>query len=76
MTLSVHNEGNPIPEGSKELIFNGLFKDAGENGDCKESSYGIGLYVVIEIVKADKDKVVVASSEQDGTDFRIILPRY
>ncbi|MFA0962337.1 ATP-binding protein [Roseivirga sp. BDSF3-8] len=76
ISLSVHNEGNPIPESRKELIFNGLFKDSGENGACKESSYGIGLYVVHEIVKAHRGKVEVSSSKEDGTDFKVILPRY
>lgn len=70
----VHNEGAPIPESIKNMIFTGKFKK--NNGDStKEDSYGLGLYIVKEIVDGHKGQIKVTSTEESGTTFKIILPR-
>ena len=69
--LQVHNEGQPIPEGTRQMIFKGMFV-----GDpTKESSYGLGLYIVKEIVDGHGGEIEVESTEKAGTTFTIILPK-
>ncbi|MFP4090406.1 MAG: ATP-binding protein [Cyclobacteriaceae bacterium] len=72
--FSVHNEGNPIPEDKRKMIYTGLYTEG--EGRNKESSYGIGLYVVNEIVKAHEGELQLESSQESGTTFTVSLPRY
>jgi signal transduction histidine kinase len=71
--LSVHNTGAPIPEKYRKRIFQGRFSRRNGNA-AKEKSYGLGLYIVKEIVVAHQGKIMLTSSEEQGTTFKIILP--
>ncbi|HSI70884.1 MAG TPA: sensor histidine kinase [Gillisia sp.] len=72
--FEVHNEGQPIPDSIKEMITTGKFTK--NNGDpTKKDSYGLGLYIVNEIVDGHKGKIDVVSNKETGTTFKIILPR-
>lgn len=73
--FQVHNEGQPIPPSIKEMIFTGMFKKKDEDS-LQQSSYGLGLYIVKEIVEGHKGKIEVDSTEEGGTTFTAILPRY
>lgn len=74
-SFEVHNEGSPIPETIKEMISSGKFSK--NNGDpTKKDSYGLGLYIVKEIVDGHKGEIKVNSDEESGTTFKIILPRH
>jgi len=73
--LAVHNEGDPIPDSRKELIFEGMYRVHDQNKSKKESSYGIGLYVVNEIIKAHNGKIEVESDAKTGTTFKATFPR-
>jgi hypothetical protein len=71
--FSVHNEGNPIPREKQQMIFSGLYTEG--EGRAGESSYGIGLYVVHEIVRAHEGELQLESSQEEGTTFTVKLPR-
>lgn len=73
--LSVHNEGSPIPESMRELIFTGLYTKRNENAHS-QSSYGLGLYIVKEIVDGHNGSIDIESTAKKGTSFTITLPRY
>ena len=73
--FKVHNEGPPIPESVKEIISTGMFTKT--KGDpTKKDSYGLGLYIVKQIVDGHKGQIKVKSNEERGTTFNIILPRH
>ncbi|QCK15707.1 sensor histidine kinase [Mangrovivirga cuniculi] len=75
-TIAVHNEGEPIPENKKEIIFNGMFKDTEENEDSRQSSFGFGLFIVNKIAEAHDGSVDLESTKEKGTTFMVNLPRY
>ena len=73
--ISVHNEGRPIPESMQEKIFTGMFTEDSENRN-NQTSYGLGLYIVKEIVNSHNGTIEVTSNEKDGTTFTITMPRH
>lgn len=75
VVFQIHNEGQPIPKNIKEMIFTGMFKRS-DKDTIKESSYGLGLYIVKEIVDGHKGNIKVESTEEEGTTFTITLPRH
>lgn len=72
--LDVHNEGTPIPESIKEKFFTGNVSENRKNS-TNENSYGLGLYIVKEIVDGHKGKIKLTSTKEKGTNFRVVLPR-
>lgn len=73
--FSVHNEGNPIPEGVRSMIFKGMFT-GNEEPSTKRDNYGLGLYIVKEIVDGHGGRIDVESTKESGTTFTVILPRH
>jgi hypothetical protein len=72
--FKVHNEGPPISENIKEMISKGVFTKT--KGDPeKKDSYGLGLYIIKQIVDGHKGKMEVKSNKKNGTTFIITLPR-
>lgn len=72
--LEVHNQGEPIPPQKLEHLFQPFAR--GEDGDNHaRTSLGLGLYIVREIVRGHDGDVEVQSSAEEGTCFRIRLPR-
>jgi signal transduction histidine kinase len=71
VTLSVHNQGKPIPPELLPELFEPFRR--GQGGDS--GNLGLGLYIVREIVKAHGGTVSVTSTEAEGTWFRVRLPR-
>jgi sigma-B regulation protein RsbU (phosphoserine phosphatase) len=65
-----HNEGGPIPEAIVPSLFQPF-----QRGESTHRSIGLGLFIVREIVVAHGGTVAVRSTEQDGTTFRVELPR-
>ena len=74
ITLSVHNDGNPIPPDKLGRIFEPLQR-ATLDVDRTGRSIGLGLYIVRSIVKAHGGGVDVRSNAGEGTTFTIRLPR-
>jgi len=67
--ISVKDNGNGIPKKITDKIFQPFFttKPAG-------SGTGLGLSLSYDIVKAHGGKITVDATENEGTEFRIILP--
>lgn len=71
LMLSVHNEGNPIPEYQHNRIFEYLRREAGL---LAASGWGIGLPFVKAVAESHGGSVCVDSSPELGTTFLIDVP--
>ncbi len=78
VTITVHNDGPPIPADVLPYIFE-PFRRGARPDDHPEatasSSIGLGLFIVREVVKAHGGTVEVRSDGDGGTTFTIHLPR-
>lgn len=72
LALSVANEGTPIPEEVRALLFQPFF---GTGNGAPRAGLGLGLYIVSEIAKSHGGRVDVASSERQ-TVFTFRMPRH
>jgi signal transduction histidine kinase len=72
VTLTVHNDGDPIPPHVRAKIFEPLARGSSD-GQC---NLGLGLFIARAIVVAHGGEIRVASTEQSGTTFEVTLPRY
>jgi PAS domain S-box-containing protein len=70
VVLEVHNGGNPIPPGALPHLFDPFRRVSSEGGGL-----GLGLYIVEQVVKGHGGRIEVTSTEEEGTAFRVILPR-
>ena len=75
VTLSVHNEGPPIPAEQQAAIFQEGQRVAERALAGDRRHQGLGLYIVERIVAAHGGGVSVRSSAVEGTTFTIRLPR-
>jgi len=71
LMLSVHNEGNPIPEDRHNRIFDYLSREGGANS---RPGWGIGLQFVKTVAESHGGSVAVDSSPEMGTTFLIDVP--
>jgi signal transduction histidine kinase len=71
LMLSVHNEGNPIPEDQHERIFDYLRREA---GPLAAMGWGIGLPFVKAVAESHGGSVCIDSSAATGTTFLIDIP--
>lgn len=69
--LSVHNEGNPVPEEERERIFKYLRRAA---SPLSAIGWGIGLPFVKAVVESHGGSVCVDSSAETGTTFIVDIP--
>ncbi|MBN8225935.1 PAS domain S-box protein [Corallococcus macrosporus] len=75
VTLSIHNEGAPIPPERLDRLFQPLQRASGEV-DHSSRSIGLGLYIVKQLVEAHGGTVTVTSTAEAGTTFTVRLPRH
>jgi len=75
VTLSVHNEGPPIPVAQQKAIFQEGHQVVGRTAAADRRHQGLGLYIVERIVASHGGNVSVRSSAEEGTTFTICLPR-
>ena len=76
-TLAVKNLGKPISPDALQVIFDPLVQIPTTDPDVSgplETSLGLGLYIVREIVTAHGARISVTSSELDGTVFTVHVP--
>ncbi len=73
ITLVVKNDGPPIPADFMPHLFQ-PFRRARDLGDGSQG-FGLGLFIVHEIVRAHGGTVAVRSAEGEGTTFTVRLPR-
>lgn len=71
--LSVHNQGNPIPEQEHKLIFRAFSRSQLARGGIKPG-WGIGLALVRAVAETLGGAVTLVSSQAAGTTFTIELP--
>jgi sigma-B regulation protein RsbU (phosphoserine phosphatase) len=71
-TLTVHNEGAPIPPEILRSLFEPMVR--GVPGSSHIRSVGLGLFIVREIAKAHGGRIEVRSSLDDGTVFTLSFP--
>ena len=72
--FKVHNQGPPVPEKIKDMISKGMITKTNQDHGKKES-YGLGLYIVKQIVDGHNGQIELESNKESGTTFKIILPR-
>jgi signal transduction histidine kinase len=75
VTLSVHNEGPPIPAEQQAVIFREGQRVGARPAAADRRHQGLGLHIVERIVAAHDGAVSVHSTSADGTTFTIRLPR-
>ncbi|MBN8230743.1 PAS domain-containing protein [Corallococcus macrosporus] len=73
VSVSVHNEGVPIPQHEQERMFEAFVQ--GEGASFRGGNVGLGLYIVKHILEAHRGGVVVHSTADAGTTFTVALPR-
>jgi signal transduction histidine kinase len=73
VTLSVHNEGKPIPESMCKKLFEPYFRGSEKEGSS-QPGWGIGLSVVKGVASAHGGSVSVESSPEKGTTFTLFFP--
>ncbi|QSQ22352.1 response regulator [Pyxidicoccus parkwayensis] len=72
--LEVRNEGAPIPPELLPHLFEPFRRGEGSEATARES-LGLGLYIARNIVEAHRGTLSARSSEEEGTVFRVCLPR-
>ena len=73
VTVTVKNDGRAIPRDQISGLFNPMKRSSATRGERRH--LGLGLYIVNRIVEAHNGNIDVSSSEEDGTTFRITIPR-
>jgi signal transduction histidine kinase/CheY-like chemotaxis protein len=73
--VAVHNEGPPISETQCATLFSPFRRGDRDSRSSKTSGLGLGLYISRELVVAHGGQIEVQSSADQGTTFRVTLPR-
>ena len=73
MLLSVHNEGEPIPQEQIESIFQ-VFRRAGTAKKVSKEGWGIGLPYVRSVAESHGGSIAVDSAIYRGTTFIVDVP--
>lgn len=74
--IKVHNHGTPITKSEQQKLFDLLHRHANAAKEGRLSkNLGLGLYIVREIAVAHGGQVSVTSSEKNGTEFVVRLPK-
>jgi len=71
--LSVHNEGEAIPQEDISKIFDRFYR-VDKARERNSNSYGLGLPMAKKIAEFHNGNINVESNEDDGTTFTVVLP--
>ena len=74
VVIEVANRGEPIPPAMLPFIFD-AFRQGRTAHPTRKGGLGLGLFIAQEIARSHGGAITVASSEGDGTAFRVRLPR-
>jgi signal transduction histidine kinase len=74
VVIEVRDTGPGIPSDELPHIFDRFYRGT-NTGDARASGSGLGLAIVRSIVEMHDGEIEVASVEEEGTVFRIRLPR-
>jgi signal transduction histidine kinase len=72
LRLSVHNQGEAIPEAMFAAMFEPMIQ--GQGGPGAQRGVGLGLYIVRAIAEGHGGTVEVTSSVESGTCFAVRVP--
>jgi signal transduction histidine kinase len=77
VVIAVNNRGTAIPSEKLSSVFDPMVRIAASvtSDYLERTSLGIGLYISREIVHAHGGKVLLASTDADGTTFTVTIPR-
>lgn len=76
IVFTVQNDGAPIPEQNQNQIFDLMHRIPNVDAERNlKKNLGLGLYIVREIVTAHHGSISVSSTEENGTTFRVQLPK-
>ncbi|MFT5386320.1 MAG: two-component system phosphate regulon sensor histidine kinase PhoR [Saprospiraceae bacterium] len=71
--IEIADQGHGIRDKEKKKVFEKFYRIGSE--DTRETKgTGLGLFIVNEIIKAHRGKIVILDNKPKGTRFRIILP--
>jgi signal transduction histidine kinase len=73
VTIAVRNDGDPIPRDLIPRLFEPLVR-VSRSGSA-HSGIGLGLFICSHIVKAHGGQMEVSSTAEEGTEFRLRIPR-
>ena len=76
VTLTVNNQGRPIPPALLPHLFEPLKRAEVSEGNRLVHGLGLGLFIVKHIVDSHGGRLRVRSTAQDGTTFIVHLPRH
>jgi signal transduction histidine kinase len=71
--LQVGDQGIGIPENEKKRIFEKFYR-IGNEDTRKTKGTGLGLYIVDQIVRLHKGKIILSDNTPRGTIFQLELP--
>ncbi len=72
-SVSVHNQGVPIPAAAQATMFEPMTRGTSEHSQAR--SVGLGLFIVREISRAHGGEARVRSALDEGTTFEVSFPR-
>ena len=72
VSVEIHNEGC-IPDQVRPFVFNPFTSGGRSRG--RAGGLGLGLFIAKALVEAHSGEVQLQSSAEEGTTFRIVLPR-
>lgn len=76
IVFTVQNDGTPIPEQNQNQIFDLMHRIPNVDAERNlKKNLGLGLYIVREIITAHHGAISVSSTEENGTIFRVQLPK-
>jgi len=75
VSISVHNDGDPIPLDEQKTIFKPLKRGTDSGGAARSTNLGLGLFITHKIITAHDGTISVHSTASAGTTFTVVLPR-
>lgn len=76
IVFTVQNDGAPIPEQNQNQIFDLMHRIPSADAERNlKKNLGLGLYIVREIITAHHGSISVSSTAENGTIFRVQLPK-
>jgi signal transduction histidine kinase len=75
VSVSVHNDGEPIPPDEQKSIFKPLTRGADGAANARSANLVLGLFITQKIVAAHGGDISVHSTLDAGTTFSLTLPK-
>ncbi len=73
ISLTIHNEGNPIAPDAQSILFQQFRRTTSAE---EQTGWGLGLFLVKNIIEAHQGTIEVESDEGKGTSFIVKLPKF